>query len=59
MNDLQNALWTVWLLYWFSAAFAGTFTAIFTAWGIRKIYRKIKWALWVRKRDRLSRQEYS
>lgn len=40
--DLKEALWTVWLLYWFSAAFAGTFTAIFTAWGIRAIYRKVK-----------------
>lgn len=39
--DLADALWQVWLFYWFSAAFAGTFIAIFTAWGIRAIYRKV------------------
>ena len=39
--DLADALWTVWLLYWFSAAFLGTLSAVFTAWGLRAIYRKL------------------
>ena len=42
MSDLSTALWTAWLLYWFSAAFLGTFTGVFTAWGVRAIYRKIR-----------------
>lgn len=41
MNELQDVLWLVWLTYWFSAAFLGTFSAIFTAWGIRALYRKL------------------
>lgn len=44
MNDIGDALWILWLIYWFSAAFLGTLSAVFTAWGIRAIYRKIvKW----------------
>jgi len=39
--DLKDALWTLWLLYWFSAAFLGTFSAILTAWGLRALYRKL------------------
>jgi hypothetical protein len=31
----------LWLIYWFSAAFLGTLSAVLTAWGIRAIYRKI------------------
>ena len=44
MNDIGDALLTLWLIYWFSAAFLGTLSAVLTAWGIRAIYRKIvKW----------------
>ena len=47
--DLADALWQLWLLYWFSAAFLGTFTAILTAWGVRAIYRRISLHLLLRK----------
>lgn len=40
--NFADVLWIVWLTYWFSAAFLGTLSAVFTAWGIRAIYRKIK-----------------
>lgn len=40
--DLADALWQLWLFYWFSAAFLGTLSAVFTAWGLRAIYRKIR-----------------
>lgn len=40
--NFADVLWQVWLFYLFSAAFLGTFSAIFTAWGIRALYRKIK-----------------
>lgn len=40
--NFADVLWQVWLFYWFSAAFLGTLSAVFTAWGIRAIYRKIK-----------------
>lgn len=40
--DLTDAIWQVWLFYWFSAAFLGTFTAIMTAWGLRAIIRYIR-----------------
>ena len=42
MNALQDVLWLVWLTYWFSAAFLGTFTGVFAAWGVRAIYRAIR-----------------
>lgn len=38
--NFAEVLWQVWLFYWFSAAFLGTFSAIFAAWGIRALYRK-------------------
>lgn len=43
--NFAEALWQVWLFYWFSAAFLGTFFGVFTAWGVRALYRKVKaWA---------------
>ena len=39
--DLADALWQVWLFYWFSAAFLGTLSAVLTAWSLRAIYRKL------------------
>lgn len=42
MDSLADALWAAWLFYWFSAAFLGTLSAVFTAWGIREIYRFFK-----------------
>lgn len=39
---LADALWQVWLFYWFSAAFLGTLSAILTAWSLRLIYRKVR-----------------
>ena len=40
--DLADALWQVWLFYWFSAAFLGTLSAVLTAWSLRLIYRKLR-----------------
>ena len=38
--NFADVLWQVWLFYWFSAAFLGTLSAVFTAWGIRALWRK-------------------
>ena len=49
--NFADVLWQVWLFYWFSAAFLGTLSAVFTAWGIREIYRAIRRAI-ARRRER-------
>lgn len=49
--NFADVLWQVWLFYWFSAAFLGTFFGVFTAWGIREIYRAIRRAV-IRRRER-------
>lgn len=49
--NFADVLWQVWLFYWFSAAFLGTLSAVFTAWAIREIYRAIRRAV-IRRRER-------
>lgn len=41
MNDLQNALWMVWLMYWLSAALVGSFIGTLLALGTRSLFRKV------------------
>lgn len=41
MNDLQNALWTLWLVYWLSAALIGSFIGTLLALGVRSLFRKM------------------
>lgn len=44
MNDLQSALWTVWLCYWLSAALIGSFIGTLLALSVRALFKKVlKW----------------
>ncbi len=42
MNDIGQALWFLWLVYWVSGAVVGSFIGTLLALGARALYRKIK-----------------
>lgn len=40
--DIGQSLWMLWLIYWVSGAFVGSFFGTLTALGVRALYKKIK-----------------
>jgi len=42
--NIGEALWVLWLVYWVSGAFVGSFFGVLAALGVRALYRKVvKW----------------
>lgn len=41
MNDIGDALWQLWLIYWVSGAVVGSFIGTLLAFGMRALFRKV------------------